>query len=169
MQTALPIDTVDRGASFSECRKYRYALWRIWDKQKPLVMFIGLNPSTANENENDPTIKSVERIAKHNGYGGFYMMNCFSFVNTDPKQLYDCSQSVENEKWLKKIAAISKDIVFAWGDFQVVKKLGVDYILGQWFPDAKCLHINKTGSPIHPLYCKTNTVFVKWSTGSRCC
>lgn len=153
---------VNRGASFSDCRKYRYALWRIWDKNKPLVMFVGLNPSTANENENDPTIRSVERIAKHNGYGGFYMMNCFPFVSTDPKKLYDCSHSIHNEGWLKEIASISKDVVFAWGNFEVVKKLGVDYILGQWFPNAKALHINKNGSPKHPLYCKTDTEFVKW-------
>lgn len=61
----------DFGADFSNDRKYRYALWRIWDRTKPLVMFIGLNPSTANETENDPTIKSVGRISKNNGYGGF--------------------------------------------------------------------------------------------------
>jgi len=72
--TVLPA-VVESGAEFSECRKYRYALWRIWDKSKPLVMFIGLNPSTANENVDDPTIRSVCRMTKNNGYGGVYMMN----------------------------------------------------------------------------------------------
>ena len=133
-----------------------------WDKGKPLVMFIGLNPSTANEDENDPTIRSVERISKHNGYGGFYMMNCFPYVSTDPKKLYDCSHSIHNEAWLKEIGSISKDIVFAWGNFEGVQKLGVDYILSNLFPQAKALHINKNGSPKHPLYCKTETKFVNW-------
>ena len=52
----------DNGADFSPDRKHRYSLWRIWDRSKPLVMFIGLNPSTANESDNDPTIRSVCRI-----------------------------------------------------------------------------------------------------------
>lgn len=164
----LPAAAVDKGAHFSQDRKYRYALWRIWDKEKPLVMFIGLNPSTANEDENDPTIRSVERISKFNGYGGFYMMNCFPFVSTDPKQLYDCSHSIRNENYLKEVASTCKDVVFAWGNFDVVKKLGVDYILGQWFPNAKALHINKGGTPKHPLYCKTETIFVNWNAGSSC-
>lgn len=164
----LPASAVDKGASFSKCRKYRYALWRIWDSSKPLVMFIGLNPSTANEHENDPTIRSVERISRHNGYGGFYMMNCFPYVSTDPSQLYACSHSVYNEEWLKEVSQKCKDVVFAWGNFEVVKKLGVDYILSRLFPNAKALHINKNGSPKHPLYCKSDTKLVKWNTGSSC-
>ncbi len=156
------MNTEDFGAEFSMCRKYRYALWRIWDRQKPLVMFIGLNPSTANEQDNDPTIKSVGRISKVNGFGGFYMMNCFPYVSTDPKQLYDCSHSVLNEKWLKETAEKCQEIVFAWGNFEIVKKLGVDYILSKWFPDAKALHINKNGSPKHPLYCKSDTLLTKF-------
>ena len=65
----------ESGAEFSEDRKYRFCLFRIWDRNLPLVMFIGLNPSTANETDSDPTIRSCGRIAKANGYGGFYMMN----------------------------------------------------------------------------------------------
>src|SRR5689334_6852032 len=75
------------GADFSECRSYRYALWRIWDESKPLVMFIGLNPSTANETETDNTITRVRGICEHNGFGGFYMMNCWAYISTDPKLL----------------------------------------------------------------------------------
>lgn len=168
MKTAMQADLfgkatvshVESGAKFSDCRNYRYALWRIWDKSNPLVMFIGLNPSKADETENDHTINSVERISKYNGYGGFYMMNCFPFISTDPKKLYDCSHSIKNETCLKEVACLCKDIVFAWGNFEVVKKLGVDYILSQWFPNAKALRINKKGSPKHPLYCKTKTPFV---------
>ena len=78
---------MNKGATFSIDRKHRYSLWRIWDAELPFVMFIGLNPSTANEDENDATIRSVERISKSNGYGGFYMMNCFAYISTDPKLL----------------------------------------------------------------------------------
>lgn len=151
-----------KGACFSKDRKYRYALWRIWDESLPLVMFIGLNPSTANETDNDPTIKSVIRIAKHNGYGGVYMMNCFPYVSTDPKQLYGCNHSVYNEEWLRGTFLKCKDVVFAWGNFEVVQKLGVDFILSRLFPDALALQLNKNGSPKHPLYCKSNTTFIKF-------
>lgn len=145
------------GAEFSECRNYRYALWRIWDEAKPLVMFIGLNPSTANETDNDPTIKSVCRIAKANGYGGVYMMNCYPFVSTDPNELYNLDRVYENETWLKGISEKCKEVVFAWGNFDVVKKLGTDKYMAKLFPNAKALHINKNGSPKHPLYCKSGT------------
>ena len=152
----------DSGAYFSECRKYRYALWRIWDSSKPLVMFVGLNPSTANESTDDPTIRSVVRIAKHNGYGGVYMMNCFPFISTDPNGLDTDGHTAENKKWLIHLKARCKDVVFAWGNFPVVKRIGADFILQTIFPDAKALHLNKDGSPKHPLYCKTDTEFVKY-------
>lgn len=169
LQSAFPPNpmlsaSADFGAEFSECRKYRYALWRIWDKTKPLVMFIGLNPSTANETDNDPTIKSVGRISKHNGFGGFYMMNCFAFVSTNPADLQLENNNEVNDFWLNKIAAECKTIVFAWGNFDVVKTTGRYWEIKQMFGDeAMVLANNKNGSPKHPLYCKSSTEFVKWN------
>lgn len=166
VRPAIAKQVLNAGADFSECGQYRYALWRIWDETKPLVMFIGLNPSTANETENDPTIRSVERIAKANGYGGFYMMNCFPFVSTDPKQMLLCRpKSLEwntNELWLWEVAKQCQVIVFAWGNFGVVKELGRDKDLSNLFPNAKALAVNKNGSPKHPLYCKSDTRFVEY-------
>ena len=150
------------GAEFSECRKYRYALWRIWDAGKPFVMFVGLNPSTANEHDNDPTIKSVMRIAQNNGFGGVYMVNCFPYISTDPKALNEFGNTASNDHWLYKSAAKCKDIVFAWGSFDVVKELGRDIELKGMFPNAKALHVNKDGSPKHPLYCKSNTDLISF-------
>jgi hypothetical protein len=151
------------GAEFSECRKYRYALWRIWDTEKPLVMFVGLNPSTANEKDNDPTIKSVERISRNNGYGGFYMMNCFSFVSTNPADLQLESNNWINDFWLKKVASDCKTIVFAWGNFDVVVKSGRYFeLLDMFGEEAMTLKQNKNGSPKHPLYCKSDSQFIKF-------
>jgi len=152
----------DFGAEFSKCRNYRYALWRVWDNTKPLVMFIGLNPSTANETESDPTIKSVCRIAKNNGYGGVYMMNCFPYVSTDPNKLRDFGNTALNDHWLYKVSAMCQEIVFAWGSFDVVKELGRDVELSGMFPNAKALFVNKNGSPKHPLYCKSDTKLVEY-------
>ena len=151
------------GADFSECKNYRYALWRIWDRSLPLVMFIGLNPSTANEVDNDPTIKSVCRIAKANGYGGVYMMNCFAYVSTDPKglKLNPLTGDWNNNK-LRSVAKDCKDVVFAWGNFDIVKSTGRDKELSKMFPEAFALHVNKNGSPKHPLYCKSESKFISY-------
>ena len=156
----------EKGAKFSEDRKYRYALWRVWDESKPLVMFIGLNPSTANEDENDATIRSVERLSKHNGYGGFYMMNCFPFVSTNPKDLIAQRFTLEervNNDWLLYVKQLCSDTVFAWGNFDVVKDFKKDIELSTMFPDAKALHLNKNGSPKHPLYCKTDSPLISFN------
>ncbi|MEK9157701.1 MAG: DUF1643 domain-containing protein [Patescibacteria group bacterium] len=144
----------DNGATFSPCRKYRYVLWRIWDDSKPKVMFIGLNPSTANETEPDPTITRVIGFAKSWGYGGVYMTNCFPYVSTNPDDLKDFGNTATNDHWLYEVARMSKDIIFAWGAFDVVKELGRDVELKGMFPHAKALVINKDGSPRHPLYVK---------------
>lgn len=141
----------DNGASFSECRKYRYALWRIWDKTKPLVMFIGLNPSKADENKPDPTIRRVRKLAMNFGFGGFYMCNCFAYVSTNPDDLKDFSNNMENDSWLYNISKTCSTIVFAWGNFDVVKQQGRDKELIKMFPYAKALKLTKNGSPWHPL------------------
>ncbi len=143
------------GAQFSKCRKYRYALWRIWDESKPLVMYIGLNPSKANEEKTDNTITRVIGISKSLGYGGIYMMNCFPYVSTNPDDLKDFGNTALNDHWLYKVAAKCQDIIFAWGRFKVAKNRAVE--LTGMFPDAKCLIKNKDGTPRHPLYIKTNT------------
>ena len=69
------------GAEFSKCGKYRYKLFRIWNRELPLVMAIGLNPSTANANKNDQTINYLILMLTKLGYGGFYMMNCWPCRN----------------------------------------------------------------------------------------
>jgi len=163
METLLLFDDVDKGAYFSLCKKHRYALWRIWDRSKPLVMFIGLNPSTANADTNDPTIESVIRLSKNNGYGGCYMMNCWSYISTDPDQLNDLTGADFNFEWLEKIAEKCQDIVFAWGNFKIVKDHKRDLKLTEMFPDAKCIIKNKNGSPGHPLFKKGNIQFINWN------
>lgn len=152
------------GAQFSSCRTYRFALWRIWDKSLPLVMFIGLNPSTANETEADPTIKRVIQIARNNGFGGMYMMNCFPLVSTDPSKLMSFHNGLSsqhyNNTWLVEMSLKCSEIVFAWGNFKVVRQLGRDQELIELFPNAKALHINKNGSPKHPLYCRADSPLI---------
>ena len=71
-------------ALFSEDRIYRYALWRTWDESLPKALFIGLNPSTADEIQDDPTIRRCIRYSMDWGYGGYIMGNIFGYRSTDP-------------------------------------------------------------------------------------
>lgn len=161
------MQTITKGASFSDCGKYRFVLWRIWNHDMPRLMVIGLNPSTANADTDDPTIKRVMSVAANNGYGGIYMTNCFPIVSSDPsilkdfdKSVYDQTQMIRNTKELVASRLLCADVVFAYGNFKIIEETGQSRKLASLFPDAKAFHINKNGSPKHPLYCKSNTVFV---------
>lgn len=149
----------DNGAIFSDDRKDRYALWRIWDKSKSFIMFIGLNPSTANEHKNDPTLTRVIKFANNWGYGGVYMMNLFSFVTAYPEELQINEDLLEkNNQWLNTISIKCDKIIFAWGSFKQAEERS-KYILERFKGFA--LEINKDGSPKHPLYVKSNIEPVK--------
>lgn len=154
-------DNTVSGAEFSHDRKYRYALWRIWDKEMPSVMFIGLNPSRANESNNDNTITKVSKIAKHNGFGGFYMTNLFAFVTPYPEELPACADPIlHNDTWLKKTRAICSKVVFSWGAFPEAQERAKKVI--KMFPESFCLKHNKNGSPKHPLYCLDETKLISF-------
>ena len=112
------LEEVDYGAELSECRTYRYVLWRIWDNSKPKIMFIGLNPSTADENTDDNTITRCISFAKSWGYGGFYMTNLFAYRSKDKSQLYcvDNPIGIDNDEYIIKYANLSEKVIAAWGN-----------------------------------------------------
>lgn len=151
-------DQTNNGAAFSECGKYRYALWRIWDKSKQLVMFIGLNPSTANESIDDPTIRRVKQFTFDWGYGGFYMMNLFAHVTPNPGEL-EKSHNPINDMWLKKISLKCDQVIFAWGSFKEAVERAKDV---RQMCTGYALEINKDGSPRHPLYVKNDIEPIKY-------
>lgn len=145
----------DIGAIFSDCKKYRFVLWRIWDKTKPYVMFIGLNPSTANEHIDDSTIKRVMTLANRWGYGGIYMLNLFPFITTDPKKLNIHKNPIKkNDHWIQVSCTKCEKIIFAWGSFKEAKER--ERVIKNKFK-GQALKINLDGSPRHPLYVKNST------------
>jgi hypothetical protein len=149
----------DKGAIFSDCHKYRYVLWRTWDEDRPILTFIGLNPSTANKTEDDNTIKRVRAIAKHSGYGGIIMLNLFAIISSDPAVLKTCADPLgDNDKWLNKYR--DGDIVFAWGNFK--EAIERAKVVSAMFPTAYALHINKNGSPKHPLFCRIDSRLIPY-------
>ena len=141
-----------KGAILSPCGKHRYLLWRIWEADLPIVLFIGLNPSVANATKDDPTTKRILGQAKRLGFGGFYLVNCFSNIATKPKQLRPTGNWQENLKWINYAEQRCSEVVFAWGKHPLVTTLGRARFFGCRFPQAKQLGQNLDGSPKHPLY-----------------
>lgn len=142
------------GANFSRNGQHRYRLWRIWDRSLPIAMCIGLNPSTANADKNDATIRILIVMLKKLGYGGLYMMNCWSYITSKPRELLANVTAIDfciNNAGLKAAAEECEDIIFAWGDFKIIKQTGRDKELIELFPNAKCFGKNKSGTPFHPL------------------
>lgn len=106
----------ESGAEFSPCREYRYRLWRKWGDQPPAV-FIMLNPSTADEIKNDPTIERCERRAIAMGFGGIRVANIFALRSTDPAALYRHQNPIgpmNNEAILESIKGAGI-VICAWG------------------------------------------------------
>jgi hypothetical protein len=141
-----------KDASFSSCRQYRYALWRTWDESKPYAMFIGLNPSTANETEDDPTIRRCIGFSKSWGFGGLCMVNLFAFRATEPRDMMSSNEPIgsENDLWIKQFSEDAGVIVAAWGNDGSF--MGRSEKITTMLPGLKCLKTNKTGEPAHPLY-----------------
>ncbi len=146
--------TLGSGALFSKCRKYRYALWRIWSEEEPHAMFIGLNPSTADELQDDPTVRRCISYARSWGYGGLWMANLFALRSTDPKKLSEADDPVgtENDKWILKLSKSAAVVVAAWGNYGGY--LGRSRDIVKLIRSLCYLKLNKTGEPAHPLYLK---------------
>jgi hypothetical protein len=144
--------SMDTGAKLSECRTYRYSLWRVWDDSKPYAMFIGLNPSTADEVENDPTLNRCIDYAKTWGYGGIYLANLFAFRTKDPEIMKAAPDPVgpENNTSLINLAQKAGIVVAAWGNDGAF--LGRSKEVRAMVPNLSCLKMNNTGEPAHPLY-----------------
>lgn len=145
-------------ATFSQCRKYRYVLSRVWDASKPRIAFVGLNPSKANESTDDPTITRVINFANSFGYGGVYMLNLFAYVTRYPSELKQCKDPIkDNDEYLSNYSSMVDKVVFCWGNFDV---FGRDVKVAAMFPNAYCLGLNSNGSPKHPLYLKSDTLLI---------
>ena len=88
----------ESGAIFSECKKYRYLLWRKWGKSphSKYVMFVGLNPSTADESIDDPTIRRCICFAKDWGYDGLFMANLFAYRATYPVDMFKFAEPIRS-------------------------------------------------------------------------
>ena len=149
-----------KSAKFSPCRKYRYELWRWWDKSKGFVLFIGLNPSTADETSDDPTIRRCINFVKDWGFGGLCMANLFAYRATEPKQMMISDEPIgpDNDITLKNLALKADMIVAAWGGNGVFNDRDKEVL--SMIKRMLCLGKTKNGHPRHPLYVKRDTELI---------
>jgi hypothetical protein len=156
---------MDTGAIFSPDRTYRYMLWRQWDPELPKCTFVGLNPSTADETIDDPTIRRCINFAKGWGYGRLQMLNIFAYRATDPlvMRLAEDPIGPDNDAWIAEAAAKSKLVIAAWGMHGAYRdrQQRVEQLLD--FKDVWCLGKTKSGCPRHPLYLRASTEPEIWS------
>lgn len=150
----------DRGntAIFSPDRRHRLALFRTWGDSPAYnnrIMYIGLNPSKADESKNDNTIRRLIGFSKKFGYSSMVMCNVFSFVSTYPDLIeYDPESMKDN---LIEIYNQSRNCictVFCWSGLhkKIIDASGMYIRLIEMFPKAMCFGKNADGSPKHPLY-----------------
>jgi len=142
-----------RSALFSPDRSYRYDLWRTWDDAKRTVVFIGLNPSTANENEDDATVRRCIAFAATWGYGSLCMLNLFAYCATDPAQMKRAADPIgaSNNGHILDVLGGAGLSIAAWGVHG--EHLGRDRELLRLIPwRLHCLGMTKDGHPRHPLY-----------------
>lgn len=145
------------GARFSPCRTWRYSLWRRWDPARPMVMFIGLNPSTADESIDDPTIRRCKRFAMDFGYGGMYMLNAYAYRATEPKDMKRAADPVGpgNYQALREFSKLSSLVIAAWGVHCSIPQAVA--VLSAVNRKVYCLGKTKDNCPKHPLYLKADT------------
>lgn len=148
---------MDRTTILSPCRTYRYTLWRefggVLDDSR-YVMFIGLNPSTADEVENDPTIRRCIGFAKSWGYNTLCMVNLFAFRTKEPADMLKVADPIgpDNDQYLVSLAREASVVVAAWGNDGA--HLGRDAAVRAMLPNLYCLSKTKAGQPGHPFILK---------------
>lgn len=154
------------GAEFSIDEKNRYQLWRNWGcvTSPNKMIFIGLNPSTADESENDPTIRRCIEFAKREHCDGMVMLNMFSYRSTDPNELLKIKDLAYNDtlnylflyRFMKNHSCVA-----CWGSHKIIK-------IVKRFPEGlplRCFGTNKDGNPKHPLYLRADTKLVPYYFG----
>jgi len=155
-------DGVYKSAVISDCEAYRYRLNRIWRPDAPSVCFIMLNPSTADANIDDATIRSCCRLARSWNYGGITVVNLFAFRSTDPNGLLKADNPVGplNNEFIRGALVYCDFVVCAWGAHKSATPKRTSEVLTicrQYDRVPHCLGTTKSGAPKHPLYIKTGT------------
>jgi hypothetical protein len=123
-----------------------------------------LNPSTADDKIDDPTIRRCMGFARREGYFGINVVNLYALRATNPKTVQTASDPVgpENDSYIQGICLACGEVIVAWGRWTFARQRIQEVSEMLSGVTLKCLGINKDGSPKHPLYVPKNAVFVPW-------
>ena len=153
-------------AIYSPCARYRYALTRVWDQRGGKIAFVMLNPSTATEVQNDPTVERCERRARALGYGAFRVTNIFAWRDTDPKAMRTVADPVgpENDAAIAGAAHWADTVIAAWGAHgeHLDRGRAVESLLRATGQPLFHLGLTKAGHPRHPLYIRYSVQPSPW-------
>ena len=145
-------------ADFSPCGRYRYTLRRAWTGRRAVpprrerLLIIALNPSTADAERDDPTIRRCIGFAQAWGFRSLCVANLFAWRATRPADLKLAPDPVgpDNDAWLRHEARRAGLVVAAWGVHGVHQ--GRDAAVRAMLPMLYCLRRTRDGHPAHPLY-----------------
>ncbi|GAB4229052.1 MAG: DUF1643 domain-containing protein [Elainellaceae cyanobacterium] len=144
-----------RGAIFDATGCYRYWLWRTWDSEAAALTFIMLNPSTADDQVDDATIRRCIRFAQAWNYGSLSVVNLFALVATYPQQLRSAADPVGHDcdRYLLEAVDRAAQVIVAWGNWGRLhqRDQAVLSLLAAHQP-LYCLGTCQNGQPRHPLY-----------------
>ena len=155
-------EAMQRGADISPCGHYRYDLWRRWSQVGGVVMFVGLNPSTADATLDDPTIRRCVGFARAWGFGGLVMTNLFAWRATAPKDMRAAAEPIgtRNDEVLRYQHEHADCTVAAWGAHGA--HLGRNATVRAMLSRLHYLRLTKEGHPGHPLYLPASLRPVEW-------
>lgn len=168
-------EPVWRGADFSPCRTWRYTLRRSWlplDEARSGVLFVCLNPSTADETQNDPTIRRLVGFAQAWGYTDLTVCNLFALRATDPRSMLKDAAPVgpENDVWIRREAERADLIVAAWGTHGSHLRRGPGVLcMLDLAGEVHHLGLTKDGHPKHPLYLRADTLPERFPASAFVC
>ncbi|AEH39508.1 DUF1643 domain-containing protein [Halopiger xanaduensis] len=148
-----PLRDNRRDAVLSDCGEYRYRLSRTWNASKPTVAFVMLNPSTADDVDDDPTIRRCRGFAEDWGYGSIVVANLFAMRSSEPEALHDHPDPVgpENDDHLRAVCEEAEQVVAAWGAKGSFKDRALE-VAALLEDELYALETTKAGHPSHPLY-----------------
>lgn len=155
------------GALFSPCDGYRYTLTRQWDVELPTLCVCGLNPSTADAEKDDPTIRREIGFARDLGFGRLVKVNAYGWRSTDPKGLWKCADPNGPDNWTHVVeeACAARKFVAAWGNnIRLADEHALVTILLRAGVNICAFSLTKDGHPGHPLYLPKTSVPFLWRT-----
>lgn len=164
MTTKQPMSTIS--AVMSGCDRYRWHLLRVWNHELPNMVWVMLNPSTADGITDDPTIRKCIGFARELGFGSISVVNLFGWRSTNPDLLADVIDPVgdKNDEWISSAIAHAGMVICAWGKHGSLlnRDAEVREMIRAANVTAHYLRLNKDGSPGHPLYIPYTAQPVPW-------